>query len=1194
MVLNKIKRLAGLSGIFLGTILFLSGCSSITWEDMNGVLYNPRELVTEVGVRNQEIIDAYEVAGLLSEAQSDQLQQAIADYTNEVTTGSVANFAKEIKGCIVDVVTEKDDDEGGALYRDLPDGATADNVTVSCPFIDKLQHLDGITPKGDDCSAMNFEAKNFKETLVNRLNKQIYALKTDLQPEDFAGVVQACADAAANPASAESLGILEPYFENTHQTLSDFDMDDLYQDSEDLPGVNIGDKRDEAPNSINKHLYICGPVTYEWTEKGKDGKDDKEHSVTEARVLLIIKVSELSQEFQESVDIFSQTKNKYFVPDIAAANMQGGEATLSQQSRIYLMEYPVSVLDSIQLGTSGARDNVGSNRYAAIFKEEPNFKVNLMSGEMLYDGTVINKEAEAAERIYRLTTTVGGTGINGVDTVQADAYPSFAFHDDGGTSVNVQLDSVQQDIKLKGLYIDHTDDDSVLGTEVTSSAPDYVKNFPRFSPLTQYIDGGNGKKVRVFWGLSDTINTSGYDIPAGYVAFSEPGGDEPKYLMKAYQIDGSGPSLIEQSWTYSGSANAHAADIIAIRDEYGFDPAEPGDMYYNPPVSYTTTGPIDKRLGTATKATKVDLATLSAGWDYASLTPDPDTQTNCKVYYDYLIVEPSATNGHIEWDYVEYGGFTDIPTQEELDMADDAAAYNMFLSSPEMFNLARVLAGTDSSGNFDCSVTFIPNADKPNEEKTTCYCKAGTQKSLIYALAMTDKSTIWSYASLDGDDGPDTGKTVARDDVDISLLEKVDSEWVYTYNGVAYYCTSPIENEFNSATIILIDYLELTYLPNVVDNEPFIATGRRVRLLSPLEGTTNEGLDAKFAVFTDKSGKVIDSGNSSTAITIGDIIDRTSGTGFYEDVAEKLGLGATNSQEIQNELNKDPAARVEHLNTLYSNSGSSSSVVEDGLSADGMIEDAMLLKYSAYFNWVEPVMQFATTVNGNVPGLASVDANNTAAQKNKFWGICVNTDAFETHLYTNWIDVSGDGGEIGSLAWWNAWLTSGGYNYQIDLTKLMEAISEVYKIAISEKNNSIILNLETLEKVNEIIDNRHELDYLGTTTAIFKIIGVFLFSYGILLGLLWLIDVNLVNGPNFLTIATLGKLVAISDPLDFPEYAHDGKTYVTLAGLIKFVIGLWIFAAILIVAPVSNVWEWAMSFVQKVFDLFKGLMFNTL
>ena len=49
MVLNKIKRLAGLPGIFLGTILFLSGCSSITWEDMNGVLYNPRELVTEVG-----------------------------------------------------------------------------------------------------------------------------------------------------------------------------------------------------------------------------------------------------------------------------------------------------------------------------------------------------------------------------------------------------------------------------------------------------------------------------------------------------------------------------------------------------------------------------------------------------------------------------------------------------------------------------------------------------------------------------------------------------------------------------------------------------------------------------------------------------------------------------------------------------------------------------------------------------------------------------------------------------------------------------------------------------------------------------------------------------------------------------------------------------------------------------------------
>lgn len=94
--------------------------------------------------------------------------------------------------------------------------------------------------------------------------------------------------------------------------------------------------------------------------------------------------------------------------------------------------------------------------------------------------------------------------------------------------------------------------------------------------------------------------------------------------------------------------------------------------------------------------------------------------------------------------------------------------------------------------------------------------------------------------------------------------------------------------------------------------------------------------------------------------------------------------------------------------------------------------------------------------------------------------------------------------------------------------------------------------------------------------------------------LFWVFDINMTNGPELLTKATLGKFVAIASKEDAPLYNKDGQTYVTFLNLSIFVYTLWIGAAILMLVPVADIWDIAKGLVSTISDVVKGLMFNTI
>ena len=88
--------------------------------------------------------------------------------------------------------------------------------------------------------------------------------------------------------------------------------------------------------------------------------------------------------------------------------------------------------------------------------------------------------------------------------------------------------------------------------------------------------------------------------------------------------------------------------------------------------------------------------------------------------------------------------------------------------------------------------------------------------------------------------------------------------------------------EYETATVLLKDYLEYTYLPGLMGaDEKFVALGRRIRI-NDLENDGTVKDTANFAKFIDRSGYEIEGASS---ISVGDLLDYRSGNKDYDEKA---------------------------------------------------------------------------------------------------------------------------------------------------------------------------------------------------------------------------------------------------------------------------------------------------------------------
>jgi hypothetical protein len=256
-----------------------------------------------------------------------------------------------------------------------------------------------------------------------------------------------------------------------------------------------------------------------------------------------------------------------------------------------------------------------------------------------------------------------------------------------------------------------------------------------------------------------------------------------------------------------------------------------------------------------------------------------------------------------------------------------------------------------------------------------------------------------------------------------------------------------------------------------------------------------------------------------------------------------------------------------------------------------MLTDSTLLSYNVYYTTINPVIPFTSSGSDTVPPLDSMDVGNDEISPARYFGLCVNTHAYKTGLYTMWIDVNGSGGNIGSLNWWNNWLGNHKYKYSINIDTLKKRMNGVYSVSLADLDNTIIVDADTIRVINKEMTeekNTETNDLLRTCTLL---LGVFFVIYGLLMLSCWLIDVNLVNGPGLLTIVTFGKYVSIRDASEIPRMS-DGKIYVDFKYLFVVMFVLMAMGIILITFDIRVIMDFIHNYFRIIVNKFKNLMLN--
>lgn len=367
-----------------------------------------------------------------------------------------------------------------------------------------------------------------------------------------------------------------------------------------------------------------------------------------------------------------------------------------------------------------------------------------------------------------------------------------------------------------------------------------------------------------------------------------------------------------------------------------------------------------------------------------------------------------------------------------------------------------------------------------------------------------------------------TGKIKDKDGKELGQTEVIISASGKT-NGFMVYGEADIENvgykneTVKGGRIVLRDYLELSYMPGIVQGENFVALGRRVRVENFVGNQ-----QTKFASFIDKNGEVIP---ETPPILISHLMDITSGE---DGKSYKLGIVEQQEEEpIEGEPIPDNSKNVKP-DTHDDNQG----MTED------LFKQRLLLE-PVYKNEIRPTTRFPGDIVCR-SGLTS-DSNDV---KMILYGIAVDLNPFETGLYNGWIlrdDPSG------GLMWWNRWLNSPPYvyNYQIDPEALKQFFMGNYSFEIMKRENIIVLNLHTLAKIQEQYNADDKAKSVNSFRTIFAIIGIALLAYGIVLLAAWVFDVNLITGPRLMSILTLGKWEAIASTDEMPEMETGEKHYMT-------------------------------------------------
>lgn len=1147
------KKYLSLSLLILG-VMGLSGCSSADLD-----LVSPEQAIVEVGERNKEVLESLKKQGSLSDVKANYYMDIInanVDRYKAALTSPTDNKedVNKILKSIVNVIGENNDKgyygihdstcsvcgshkTTGSNSKFEPDAVEGKwhernfaGVGLPSGYIDIQTAEDGKT-----IVPLEFIDGNLVDGLCKDMNKKIWVLnpdkvKTKEQLINLIDRLQAIkAESSTGSIPYEKFkSLYSNYFMPTDATLFDYTAETLLEETTDnhtaLGKENSGNSR------LNKDVVISGTLSgvLHKVKKDEQGNEscEQEKNITKNVGVYTLRVKEFDTDLIEELKKGNFTDNKYILVDGQTAN---------EVSTAVLMEYPVAVIDKLVV------DSAGSNKWHFDWAES-DMRVNIFNGEILYrqeDGSyaVINKEDDKESKIYRVA------GENA--TKSTNVGKNISFTPNGSTTLGLEslITLTDYKVKLMSRLENSSDyDEDNIGVKLNTWYPSEIEKkvgleYTKLGDTYSFpIDGDDNNKLDT---TLEKLNNTG------------------SYLEQMHKVVNGNNKDWNKLWEYYEKVakeinTKHSTSYTESRNDWSL---------FKLCEALKTAGYDLDNSNISDWFTTVDVYnSLKSTFTY-------DDGDSCYLSEDYLTEYDKAwIVGEIEVEDFEYEA-----SESRVD------TFSWYKDSSIM----------SESGNGRLKIVKEAVESLSDEGLKVYYdliCSDGK---------MFNTRPLYKFvASADTD--ANVGKEV--DVVSENLKLNPDTKvYEYKYAGKWYRCSDPVpknpNQETNSGAIAkdvrdvttvrfaLTDYLELTYMPDVIDNEDFIATGRRISI-TDIKG---EG-DQVIGFFANKVGDRIQQGN--TDIKVSDIISYDSGQQtYYDGIAKILSAVQTNSNEVEDELKKSESDRVEYLKTIID----PNSNVDN---ASGMVEDKMLLRYKLGLGEITPILKFTSSGSNTRPSLDSMDIDNDAIKNNVYYGLCVNTHAYNSGLYTNWIDINSDGGDDGSLRWWNSWLAGHGYNYQIDIGKLKNRMSGVYAVSLAQIDDTIVFDTETLKVINKEMNSDKEIESKSLINTFTTLLGGFLLIYGLILMGLWVLDVNMVNGPGFLTIATFGKFVAITDSREVPLMPGNGKIYVDFKALFTATIIFMIVGMLLVLFDLQIFWEKIPEMFESIVDAFSDLLLN--
>lgn len=424
--------------------------------------------------------------------------------------------------------------------------------------------------------------------------------------------------------------------------------------------------------------------------------------------------------------------------------------------------------------------------------------------------------------------------------------------------------------------------------------------------------------------------------------------------------------------------------------------------------------------------------------------------------------------------------------------------------------------------------------------KTKQFAKTEKLKNGTYSNTSTLISNLEAYINCDPELGNDNTSSLV-------IYGETGVGFDYVYYDELKGCPWNLTIGFNGnqATVsvgrlVLRDYLEVSYAPDIVDKDKLVVFGRKLRI------TNFEGLKSNpvGSIYDQKGEPLLVNGETidfyiDDFVDIGGLINSSTGIVKYIDRLGKS-TGITSSEET---------AEVE-----YSDIIPSEETIKSKLSNIKYLQTKTVDR-------IEPSVKFPSETIGS-SDISYID------DKQLFYGLAIRKDLFNSGLFGGWImqhDINQN-----SLNWWNEWLHTYGYNYRINENNLTNYLKGNYAESLTDAGYAK-LDLGMISQIQKIYNDETETKTMVVMNTIFKIIGYFLVFYGITLIVAWNTDVNVDFGMSYLGKLTFGQWVAIKDPEELPVEGTTTLNYVSLKNVLTSSFFIVALGLLLIFLPIADV-----------------------